>query len=84
MISSCLGMAWIINHKGIPDYIPKDLREAKRMIKKECIGRTSTSSLLGLHFRLDNLSEEHQKKFEVFVKTICDNTIKKYNKVKKK
>lgn len=69
---------------GIPDYHPTSLKEAKQQIKSHTIGMTSTASLLGLRIRLDHLTLDERDKFDAFTTNICDNTIKKWNKVRKK
>ncbi len=80
---SCLDISHV-EGIGIPDYHPTSLKEAKQQIKNHAIGMTSTASLLGLRFRLDHLTVSEREKFDAFTTKICDNTIKKWNKAKKK
>jgi len=67
----------------VPDFHPVNLKQAKKQMKNACIGKKSTGSLIGLHFRLEYLSEEERVKFQSWTNKICDNTIKKWNKVNK-
>lgn len=67
----------------VPDFHPTTLKQAKKQMKNECIGKKSTGSLIGLHFRLDHLSEAERYMFQAWSNKICDNTLKRWNKAKK-
>jgi len=69
---------------GIPDFHPVSLKQAKKQLKGACLGKTTTISLLGLHFRLDYLKEEEREKFQAYANKICVDTMKKWNEAKKK
>ena len=68
----------------LPDFHPTTLKQAKKQLKNECIGKKSTGVLAGLHFRLTYLSEEERVEFQSYANKICVDTLKKWNKVKKK
>jgi len=70
--------------KGTPDFHPVSLKQAKQQLKGACFGKTSTRSLLGLHFRLEHLSNEERFMFQAYANKICIDKIKKWNKAKKK
>ncbi len=80
---SCLGVTRV-EGIGIPDYHPTSLKEAKQQIKNHVIGMTSTASLLGLRIRLDHLTLNERDKFDAFSMKVCDSTIKRWNKARKK
>jgi len=67
-----------------PDFHPVSLKQAKQQLKERCIGKTRTSSLIGIHFRLGYLTEEERYKFQAYANNICTETLKKWNKAKKK
>ena len=69
---------------GTPDFHPVSLKQAKKQLKERCIGNTKTSALLGIHFRLTYLSEKERYEFQAYANKICTETLKKWNKVKKK
>ncbi len=79
----CLCMVFEKN-RGTPNFHPVSLKQAKQQLKRECIGKTRTSALLGLHFRLDHLEKEDRLKFQAYANRICIDKIKKWNKAKKK
>ncbi len=81
---SCLDVSRVAGGGEIPDYHPTSLKQAKQQIKDHCIGMTSTASLLGLRIRLDHLTDYEKDKFDAFTEKVCDSTIKKWNKAKKK
>lgn len=80
---SCLGVTRV-EGIGIPDYHPTSLKEAKQQIKNHVIGMTSTASLLGLRIRLDDLTLDERDKFDEYCMKVCDSTIKRWNKARKK
>ena len=69
---------------GTPDYHPVSLKQAKSQLKEACLGKRSTGSLTGLHFRLDHLEVYERIKFQTYANKICIDKIKKWNKAKKK
>lgn len=79
---SCLAISYG-TLKGIPDYYPKNFLEAKKYIIKACKGKTSTTGLLGIHFRMDNWSQSDMSKFDNYFTSICDKFVKKHNGMKK-
>ena len=80
---NCIHM--IFNQSSLlPDYHPTTLKQAKKQMKNACIGKRSTGSLIGLHFRLTYLSEDEREEFQTWSNKICDNTIKRWNEAKKK
>lgn len=83
MTKDCLYMIFD-QREGVPDYHPVSLKQAKRQIKEACKGKTKTSSLLGLHFRLEHLSESDRFRFQAYTNKICVATLKKWNEAKKK
>lgn len=83
MTKDCLHMIFR-EGAGFPDFFPLSLKQAKLQLKEACLGKTSTEALLGLHFRLEYLKEEDRYKFRAYANKICIDTIKKWNKAKKK
>lgn len=83
MKKDCLCMVFDKQIKT-PDFHPVSLKQAKKQLKGACLGKTSTSALLGLHFRLDHLAEEERYKFQEYANRICIEKMKKWNKVNKK
>jgi len=71
---------------GIPDYQPTSLKQAKAQMKAECKGVTTTTALLGLFFRFDHayFTKDEIDQFDVYCNKICNNTLAKWNKVRKK
>jgi len=69
---------------GTPDYHPVSLKQAKQQLKGACKGKTKTSTLIGLHFRLEHLPEVDRYKFQAYANNICKATLKKWNEAKKK
>jgi len=65
-----------------PDFHPVSLKQAKQQLKEKCIGKTRTSSLIGIHFRLTYLTEEERYKFQAYANNICIDKIKRWNKKK--
>ncbi len=84
MTKDCFCMIFNQNDIRTPDYHPVSLKQAKQQLKGACKGKTRTGSLLGLHFRLEYLTEEERYKFQAYANKICVDTLKKWNKVKKK
>jgi len=70
----------------IPDYQPTSLKQAKAFMKAECKGVTTTTSLLGLFFRFDHayFTKDEIDQFDAYCNKICNNTLAKWNKARKK
>lgn len=81
---SCLDVSREFNNQHIPDYHPTSLKQAKAQMKSHCLGITTTTALLGLHFRTDHLSESERDDFDAYINKICNNKLKQWNKAKKK
>jgi len=79
----CLNMVFNGNDIRTPDYHPTSLKQAKQQLKGACRGKTRTGSLIGLHFRLDHLSEAERYVFQSYANKICIDKIKRWNKVNK-
>ena len=70
----------------IPDYCPTSLKQAKSQMRAECKGKTSTTQLLGLLFRFNHsyVTQDEVDQFDAYCMNICNKTLKRWNKARKK
>lgn len=84
--NSCLEVTHDHLDNRTPDYCPTSLKQAKKFMRAECVGKTSTTQLLGLFFQFNHkyVTKDEVTQFDVYVNKICNKKLKQWNKARKK